>query len=186
MAIHASILAWRIPWTEEPGGLQSMGLQRVGHNGENNTFTFLLLFSPFHHEMKILHMSWQLDFPTTCITGLCQQSLKLSYASILSEAQSVGSGSDIRAQEHRLISPFSLLHFYCQFLLEGALGLVVTTGKRKGKVAEHRMITVIALCGAISSINQKLHIFYFHGSLSIILNGQVTTLQTLHSGHVPR
>ena len=32
MATHSSILAWRIPWTEEPGGLQSMGPQRVGHN----------------------------------------------------------------------------------------------------------------------------------------------------------
>ena len=32
MATHSSILAWRIPWTEEPGGLQSMGSQRVGHN----------------------------------------------------------------------------------------------------------------------------------------------------------
>ena len=32
MAIHASILAWRIPWTEEPGGLQFMGSQRVGHD----------------------------------------------------------------------------------------------------------------------------------------------------------
>ena len=31
MATHSSILAWRIPWTEEPGGLQSMGSQRVGH-----------------------------------------------------------------------------------------------------------------------------------------------------------
>ena len=30
MAIHSSILAWRILWTEEPGGLQSMGFQRVG------------------------------------------------------------------------------------------------------------------------------------------------------------
>ena len=30
-ATHSSILAWRIPWTEEPGGLQSMGLQRVRH-----------------------------------------------------------------------------------------------------------------------------------------------------------
>ena len=29
---HASILAWRIPWTEEPGGLQSTGAQRVGHD----------------------------------------------------------------------------------------------------------------------------------------------------------
>ena len=32
MATHSSILAWRIPWTEEPGKLQSMGSQRVGHN----------------------------------------------------------------------------------------------------------------------------------------------------------
>ena len=32
MATHSSILAWRIPWTEELGGLQSMGLQRVRHN----------------------------------------------------------------------------------------------------------------------------------------------------------
>jgi len=32
MAIYSSILAWRIPWTEEPGGLQSMGLQRVRHD----------------------------------------------------------------------------------------------------------------------------------------------------------
>ena len=31
MATHSSILAWRIPWTEEPGGLWSMGMQRVGH-----------------------------------------------------------------------------------------------------------------------------------------------------------
>ena len=30
-ATHSSILAWKIPWTEEPGGLQSMGLQRIGH-----------------------------------------------------------------------------------------------------------------------------------------------------------
>ena len=32
MAPHSSVLAWRIPWMEEPGGLQSMGLQRVGHD----------------------------------------------------------------------------------------------------------------------------------------------------------
>ena len=32
MATHSSILIWRIPWTEEPGGLQSIGLQRVGHD----------------------------------------------------------------------------------------------------------------------------------------------------------
>ena len=32
MATHSSILAWRIPWTENPSGLQSLGLQRVGHD----------------------------------------------------------------------------------------------------------------------------------------------------------
>jgi len=32
MATHSSILAWKTPWTEDPGGLQSMGLQRIRHN----------------------------------------------------------------------------------------------------------------------------------------------------------
>jgi len=32
MATHSSILTWEVPWTEEPGGLQSMGSQRVGHD----------------------------------------------------------------------------------------------------------------------------------------------------------
>ena len=49
MATHSSILAWRIPWTEEPGRLQSMGLQRVRHYLVTFTFTsslqiHLLLF----------------------------------------------------------------------------------------------------------------------------------------------
>ena len=42
MATHSSILAWRILWTEEPGELQSMGSQTVGHNWATNTFTFYL------------------------------------------------------------------------------------------------------------------------------------------------
>ena len=40
MATHSSILAWRIPWTEGPGGLQSMGSKRVGHYCSTKTFTF--------------------------------------------------------------------------------------------------------------------------------------------------
>ena len=39
MSTYSSILAWRILWTEEPGGLQSMGSQRVGHDSVTNTFT---------------------------------------------------------------------------------------------------------------------------------------------------
>ena len=40
MATHFSILAWRIPWTEKPGGLQSRGPQRAGHDRATNTFSF--------------------------------------------------------------------------------------------------------------------------------------------------
>ena len=40
MATHFSILAWRIPRTEEPGGLKSTESQRTGHDGATNTFTF--------------------------------------------------------------------------------------------------------------------------------------------------
>ena len=46
MATHSSSLAWKIPWMEEPAGLQSMGPQRVGHNSAMSlsfTFTPLLL-----------------------------------------------------------------------------------------------------------------------------------------------
>ena len=42
MAAHSIILAWRIPWTEEPGGLQSMGSQRVGHNWATLSLHFTL------------------------------------------------------------------------------------------------------------------------------------------------
>ena len=42
MATHLSILAWRIPWTEEPGRLQSIQSQRVGHDRATNTFINIL------------------------------------------------------------------------------------------------------------------------------------------------
>ena len=44
MARHASILAWEIPWTEEPGGLQSMRSQRVGHDWATSLYFFLFYF----------------------------------------------------------------------------------------------------------------------------------------------
>ena len=50
-ATYSSILAWKIPWTEEPGGLLSMGLQRFGHDlATMHAHTFLLLF---HLEMTL-------------------------------------------------------------------------------------------------------------------------------------
>ena len=44
MATHSSILAWRIPWTEEPGRLQSMGWQRVDHDWVTNTSLHFIVF----------------------------------------------------------------------------------------------------------------------------------------------
>ena len=59
MATHSSILASRIPWTEEPDGLQSIGLQRGGHNWATNTFNFTVflklfvyLFNVFSHATR--------------------------------------------------------------------------------------------------------------------------------------
>ena len=53
MATHSSSFAWRISWTEEPGKLQFLGSQRVGHNWVTNTFTFhgLSLYLPLEKEM---------------------------------------------------------------------------------------------------------------------------------------
>ena len=48
MAIHSSTLAWEIPWTEEPGGLQSLGSQIVGHALETN-HTHTCAYTEMHY-----------------------------------------------------------------------------------------------------------------------------------------
>ena len=58
MAIHSSILAWRVPWTEEPDGLQSMGLQRVGHDWVTNASTFFLC--SLYNSSKTVRTGWEL------------------------------------------------------------------------------------------------------------------------------
>ena len=50
MIIHSNILAWRVPWTEESGGLQSMGLHRVGCNCH---FLFFFFFQPEKKRLKV-------------------------------------------------------------------------------------------------------------------------------------
>ena len=58
MAPHSSTLAWRIPWTEEPGRLQSMGLLRVGHDRATFTFTFHALEKEMATHSSIL--AWRI------------------------------------------------------------------------------------------------------------------------------
>ena len=55
IAIHSSILAWGIPGSEEPGQLQSMGLQIVGHNWATNTFTFTNTFTVLFYMTEIIY-----------------------------------------------------------------------------------------------------------------------------------
>ena len=53
IATYSNILAWRIPWTEGPGGLKSMGSQRVRHNGVTNTYTYTHTHTHTHtHQNK--------------------------------------------------------------------------------------------------------------------------------------
>ena len=65
MEPHSSILTWRIPWTEEPGGLQSMGSHRVGHDRVTNTYSL---------DMMCLTHWWTSGF----LTHGCVLSLKWS------------------------------------------------------------------------------------------------------------
>ena len=64
MATHSSILAWRIPWTEKPDGLQSMGLKRTGHNWVTNCFTFT-----FFKENKTFEsvLFWSQTISSVCV-----------------------------------------------------------------------------------------------------------------------
>ena len=60
MATHSSILACRIPWTEEPGGLQYIGLQRVGHDWVTNAFNQLWGIT----KLLVLRLKWDFPFPS--------------------------------------------------------------------------------------------------------------------------
>ena len=77
MATHSSILDWRIPWTEEPGGLRSMGSQRVRHNWVINTFTSLQRLKCPRRVKPVVNAQWM----------LCQQKKDWSdHASLLNGA----------------------------------------------------------------------------------------------------
>ena len=70
MATHSSIFAWRIPWTEEPGGLQSLGLQRVGHNLVTKQQQYSLIYTLWWRSTNSrgqISMRWYLG---SCISQL--------------------------------------------------------------------------------------------------------------------
>ena len=91
MAIHSSILAWRIPWTEESGGLWSIGLQRVGHSRSN--------LACMHAIFNISPKSLQ---HTNCFFTFSHDSMKSNYYSFL-----FSSLFFLKAQSHGIISLYS-------------------------------------------------------------------------------
>ena len=58
MATHSSILAWKISWTEEPGGLQSMGSQRVRHDWVTNTLRILYVYPGYKGDTNPFSDMW--------------------------------------------------------------------------------------------------------------------------------
>ena len=68
MANYSSILAWRIPWTEEPHGLQSMGLQRVRHDWATNIFTFHFPWNLKRHRSEVSSRTSRKSSPTNTLT----------------------------------------------------------------------------------------------------------------------
>ena len=62
MATHSSVFAWRLPWTEEPGRLQSVGLPRVRHDWATNTFTFTFLLKVMSPQAGGLKKNDQVNF----------------------------------------------------------------------------------------------------------------------------
>ena len=61
METHSSTLTWKIPWTEKPGGLQSMGSQKVGHNSVTNTHIYKVV------ETRTIQSKY---FPHFCLNSL--------------------------------------------------------------------------------------------------------------------
>ena len=71
MAILSSILAWRIPWSEEPGGLQSMELQRVGYDGATNT-SYFSIYEYFDNNFALNCESESLSVLSNSVPGILQ------------------------------------------------------------------------------------------------------------------
>ena len=74
MATHSSVLAWKIPWTEEPGGLHSMGSQKVRHDWATNTHTDMHTYMCIwylYHILQVFVPKWLRDREYACQCRRC-------------------------------------------------------------------------------------------------------------------
>ena len=117
MGTHSSILAWRIPWTEEPGGLQAMGSRRVGHNWSNwarkhtesktNTHMFI---TQIQHLIIICHIFLMCVY----IQWTTERKLyeTLTQSSLPHQTPNMPRKTYIHEMNTGLKKQFSFLHFY--------------------------------------------------------------------------
>ena len=109
MATHSSILAWRIPWTEEPEELQSVGSQRVRHHWATNTLTFRSLCTPLCNVVVVQLLSHVWLFVTPW-TAAGQASLFFTVSQSLLKLMSIES---VMPSNHLIsVDPFSLPSFF--------------------------------------------------------------------------
>ena len=96
MAIHSSILAWKVPWMVEPGRLQSMGSQRVRHDWERLTTYWVSLPYTWHIQQsphQLLRVWWSRRVPIYMLTRIiCHLSKKLMIFTALDSSQVLGTG----------------------------------------------------------------------------------------------
>ena len=128
MAIHSSILAWRIPWTEEPGQLQSVGSQRVGCDWVTNTHTHTFLSTGYISTLQglsylqnVLHLHHE-----------CSMILKISNKRLPSNSLPSNSPTPLSksgAQNKNLMTCTKLTQIFMSFFLQ------VTSSLRQSTIA---------------------------------------------------
>ena len=145
MAIHSCILAWKIPWTEEPGGLQSMGSQRVGHDWATNAFTFFWSMFPHWLFPCLLHQSRPPSSPLS--------SLHIVIFLLLLSTQNVFS----------FLAWFSLPGMPIHASLKGSL-ILSTLGLASALHLIRNVFQITAALAASSRFSQSWHCLYpsFH------------------------
>ena len=136
MATHSSILAWRIPWTEEPGGLQSMGSQRVRHDQVTNTHKHLTKIGAAAAAAKLLQLcptlcnSRDSSPPVSLVPGILQartlEWVAISFSNAWKWKAKVKSLSRVRL----LATPWQTNIFLTNFKLWASIILTGATPKR--------------------------------------------------------
>ena len=120
MATHSSTLAWRIPWTEEPGWLQSMGSQRVGHDWVTFTHSAFFMVQLSHPYMTTgktkaltiqIFVSKVMSLLFNTLSGFLIAFLSRS-KSLLISLSAVTICSDFRGQENKICHCFNFFPIY--------------------------------------------------------------------------